>query len=69
MTQVGSISGCDFVGEVIELGSEVPPDQVKKGEIRWGFVRGGADPHRGAFAELVIAGSRQLCILMSIFFP
>lgn len=47
----GYISGCDFVGEVTELGDAVPADEVKKGEVRWGFMRGGVSPDRGAFAE------------------
>ena len=42
--------GTDFVGEVVELGSAVPQDQVKKGELRWNFCRGGMG-HKGAFAE------------------
>ena len=45
--------GCDFVGEVVELGADVPQDKVKKGETRWGFCRGGTNPERGAFAEYV----------------
>jgi len=49
----GMICGCDFVGEVVELGSDVPPNRVKKGDIRWGFTRGGYVFNQGAFAEYV----------------
>ena len=51
----GDWVGCDFVGEVVELGSAVPKDQVKKGEVRWGFIRG-AVGKKGAFSEQVIIG-------------
>ncbi len=51
MAKPGYISGCDFVGEVVELGPDVPTDQVKKGELRWGFTRGGQSADRGAFTE------------------
>ena len=47
------ICGCDFVGEVVELGSLVPPNRVRRGEIRWGFMRGGYVEGKGAFAEYV----------------
>ena len=47
----GDIIGCDFVGEVVELGDEVPTSEVEEGELRWGFIRGSSSPHRGAFAE------------------
>ena len=53
MSKPGMISGCDFVGEVVELGSLVPPNRVRKGEIRWGFMRGGFFEGKGAFAEYV----------------
>ena len=45
----GDWLGSDFVGEVVQLGSVVPRDEVKIGEIRWNFCRCGVD--RGAFAE------------------
>ncbi|KAF8582081.1 NAD(P)-binding protein [Ramaria rubella] len=48
----GDWIGCDFVGEVVELGSSVPPDEVRKGEIRWSFTRGGQG-QKGAFAEYI----------------
>ena len=47
----GDRSGCDFVGQVVEIGSEVPTDQVKHAELRWGFMRGGISPDKGAFSE------------------
>ena len=53
ISKPGMISGCDFVGEVVELGSLVPPNRVHKGEIRWGFMRGGFVEGKGAFAEYV----------------
>ncbi|KZS97296.1 GroES-like protein [Sistotremastrum niveocremeum HHB9708] len=49
----GAIVGCDAVGEVVLLGSDVPPSEVKKGELRWLFVMGAASPENGAYAEYV----------------
>ncbi|KLO04399.1 GroES-like protein [Schizopora paradoxa] len=49
----GDIVGCDFVGKVVEIGSEVPVGEIKEGEVRWGFTRGGVDGERGGFAEYV----------------
>ena len=46
-----SISGCDFVGRVEKLGSSVPADKVKNGEIRWAFIKGSVSKDKGAFAE------------------
>lgn len=62
--------GCDFVGEVITAGAQVPHfetsesnstsenegDVVRKGQLRWGFFRGGSvspktGKQRGAFVE------------------
>ena len=37
----------------MELGSEVPADEVKVGELRWSFMRGGMSEESGAFAECV----------------
>ena len=51
LSKPGDIAGCDFVGEVVEIGSGVPAGKVQKGEIRWGFTRGGLNPDRGGFAE------------------
>jgi NADPH:quinone reductase-like Zn-dependent oxidoreductase len=72
MTQPGLIMGCDFVGIVHSIGSEVPSvpdtspapiptegsDVVQKGQLRYGFVRGGyTSPHtgiaKGSFAEYI----------------
>jgi len=72
MTQPGLIMGCDFVGTVESWGAEVPhvaksdpppkpskdEDAVQKGQLRYGFVRGGyTSPHtgvaKGAFAEYI----------------
>ncbi|KZT35204.1 NAD(P)-binding protein [Sistotremastrum suecicum HHB10207 ss-3] len=49
----GVIVGADVVGEVIEIGSEVPEGEVRKGEIRWLYVRSCASQENGAFAEFV----------------
>lgn len=51
LADVDAITGCDFVGQVVEIGSEVPQDV--KGSIRLGFVRGGKNTTNGAFAEYV----------------
>lgn len=53
--------GCDFVGEVVALGDEVPqfevsqeagkfdPTNVVLGQLRWGMIRGGVvSPSTGA---------------------
>ncbi|KAF8582064.1 GroES-like protein [Ramaria rubella] len=48
----GDWIGTDFVGQVVEIGSAVPHDQVKKGEMRWNFCRGGLG-HKGAFADYI----------------
>jgi NADPH:quinone reductase-like Zn-dependent oxidoreductase len=53
VSRSGDWLGCDFVGEVLELGSIVPKDEIRKGEIRGGFMRGGIGK-KGAFAEQVI---------------
>ena len=64
--------GCDFVGIVHTIGSEVPSvpdsapaptpsqdsDPIQKGQLRYGFVRGGyTSPYtgisKGAFAEYI----------------
>ncbi|KZT32638.1 GroES-like protein [Sistotremastrum suecicum HHB10207 ss-3] len=47
----GTISGCDAVGEVVKLGSNVPDHEVKKGEKRFAFVRGAISETNGAFSE------------------
>jgi NADPH:quinone reductase-like Zn-dependent oxidoreductase len=45
------ISGCDYVGQAIEIGSEVPKEV--KGSVRLGFVRGGKSKTIGAFSEYI----------------
>ena len=45
------ILGCDVVGEVVQIGSEVPAGQVQLGELRWTFMNGGMSEERGGFAE------------------
>ncbi|TVY90309.1 Protein TOXD, partial [Lachnellula willkommii] len=54
--KVGCISGCDFSGTVIEIGSDVKSD-VKEGDKIWGFVHGcnSSNPEDGAFAEYIVA--------------
>lgn len=47
----GMISGCDFVGSVVKLGSKVPSEI--QGQVRSGFVRGGMSPTNGAYAEYI----------------
>jgi len=54
-SQPGDIIGCDYVGSVVAIGSEVPSGSVKIGETRFGFMKGGMSPTRGAFAEYVAA--------------
>lgn len=54
----GDIMGADFVGTVVEIGSEVPESAgIKLGQIRWGFIRPLRFPstgvQRGAFAEYI----------------
>jgi len=55
-SEPGFIMGCDFVGEVVSVGSEVPSGRlsattptedhefhyVELGQLRWGFIRGGS---------------------------
>ena len=47
----GNIIGCDFVGEVVKIGDNVPKDEVEIGELRSGLVSGSSSPEVGAFAE------------------
>jgi len=67
ISKPGYIMGCDFVGEVVSAGAQVPQqesskgsslDAVHTGQLRWGFIRGGfispkTDTQKGAFAEYV----------------
>ncbi|KZT54101.1 NAD(P)-binding protein [Calocera cornea HHB12733] len=48
ISQPGDLIGCDFVGQVTAMGSNVPTSEVKQGELRWGFVRGGVSKDVGA---------------------
>ncbi|KIJ34626.1 hypothetical protein M422DRAFT_263178 [Sphaerobolus stellatus SS14] len=50
--QAGDWLGTDFVGKVVELGSAVPQAEVKIGEIRWNYCRGGIG-EKGAFADYI----------------
>lgn len=47
----GNIAGCDFAGEVVEVGEQVGSWKVKNRVA--GFVQGGIGQSRGAFAEYV----------------
>jgi hypothetical protein len=47
----GAALGCDFVGQIVELGPDAP--QELKGTVRLGFVRGGIKDTNGAFAEYI----------------
>ncbi|CAF1434016.1 unnamed protein product [Adineta steineri] len=52
----GSIVGCDFAGEVVEIGKEAIGDYIK-GERVAGCVHGGLNPEvgiRGAYSEYVV---------------
>jgi len=74
ISKPGWIVGCDFVGEVVSVGEKVPyfdsiphgeqiaptkdKDVVVRGQVRWGFVRGGyTSPYtgiqKGSFAEYI----------------
>jgi len=50
MAKPGVYVGCDYVGEVVDMGSAVPDTRVKRGEMRWNFTRG-CQGKKGAFAE------------------
>ncbi|KAI0452714.1 GroES-like protein [Xylaria acuta] len=52
----GARSGCDYAGEVVEVGPGVTKD-IKKGDRSSGFVFGGSwkAPENGAFGEYVAA--------------
>ncbi|EJU01510.1 NADP-binding protein [Dacryopinax primogenitus] len=53
ISQPGDLIGCDFVGQVVSMGTNVPKSEVQPGELRWGFVRGGVSKGVGAFAEYI----------------
>ncbi|GAP83347.2 putative toxD protein [Rosellinia necatrix] len=54
--RIGSRSGCDYAGEVVEVGPGVTQD-IKKGDRSSGFVFGASwsTPDNGAFGEYVVA--------------
>jgi NADPH:quinone reductase-like Zn-dependent oxidoreductase len=50
----GSTVGCDFAGEVVEIGIEVTKP-LKKGDRVFGFVNGASDMvDSGAFGEYIV---------------
>jgi NADPH:quinone reductase-like Zn-dependent oxidoreductase len=52
----GAVLGCDFVGEVIELGSSVT--RLAEGDIIVGLVWGGEVKGLGAYSEYCVADER-----------
>ncbi|KAJ3555876.1 hypothetical protein NM688_g2337 [Phlebia brevispora] len=54
----GTISGCDFAGVVVKVGSGVPQDALAVGDDVAGFTHGGNYTDRGAYAEYVKAAAR-----------
>ncbi|KAE8393525.1 putative zinc-binding dehydrogenase family oxidoreductase [Aspergillus alliaceus] len=52
----GAVLGCDFVGEVVELGSRVT--RLAKGDIVAGLVWGGEIPGLGAYSQYCVADER-----------
>lgn len=57
MSGPGNIVGCDFVGIVEQLGSDVKNSSLSKGDRVAGFVHGTKDPDRGSFAEYLKTNS------------
>ncbi|KAJ5682681.1 hypothetical protein N7462_005846 [Penicillium macrosclerotiorum] len=49
----GAVLGCDFVGEVTELGAGVT--RLLKGDLIAGLIRGGETPGVGGFSEYTLA--------------
>jgi NADPH:quinone reductase-like Zn-dependent oxidoreductase len=45
----GTVCGCDYAGEVVEVGANV--SELKLGDRLAGAVHGGDSPHYGSFAE------------------
>lgn len=63
MTNPGTISGCDWSGHIVKLGSKVSELHATKftvGDHVAGFTHGGTYKDRGAFAEYVKA-TYDLC--------
>ncbi|KAF2120352.1 chaperonin 10-like protein [Lophiotrema nucula] len=52
----GTVLGCDFVGTVEELGSEVT--RLKKGDVVAGLIWGGEIKGLGAYSEYTVADER-----------
>ncbi|PYH77472.1 GroES-like protein [Aspergillus uvarum CBS 121591] len=52
----GAVLGCDFVGEVVEVGSSVR--RYAKGDIIAGLIWGGETPGLGAYSEYTLADER-----------
>ncbi|KAL1848401.1 Zinc-binding oxidoreductase alcohol dehydrogenase [Paecilomyces lecythidis] len=52
----GAVLGCDFVGEVVELGSQVT--RLAKGEIIAGLIWGGEVPGLGAYSQYCVADDK-----------
>ena len=63
VTNAGTISGCDWSGHIVKLGtkvSELHATSLKIGDHVAGFTQGGTYTDRGAFAEYVKA-TYDLC--------
>ncbi|KAF3390249.1 hypothetical protein F1880_009039 [Penicillium rolfsii] len=52
----GAVLGCDFVGEVVELGSQVT--RFAKGDIVAGLIWGGEIPGLGAYSHFCVADDK-----------
>ena len=64
VTNPGTISGCDWSGHIVKLGSKVSElhaTNLKIGDHVAGFTHGGTYTDRGAFAEYVKA-TYDLCL-------
>lgn len=54
------IIGCEFSGEVTELGGQVPSESFSIGDRVAGVVHGCKDSHTGALAETLVVDA-NLC--------
>ncbi|KAJ5087175.1 zinc-binding dehydrogenase family oxidoreductase [Penicillium angulare] len=52
----GAVLGCDFVGEVVQLGSQVT--ELTKGDIVAGLIWGGEIPGLGAYSQYCVADEK-----------
>ncbi|KAL4879944.1 chaperonin 10-like protein [Aspergillus karnatakaensis] len=52
----GAVLGCDFVGEVVELGSHVT--RLAKGDIVSALIWGGETPYVGGYSQYCLADER-----------